>query len=158
MKAAEGLRAVLADISAVKVRDIKPDKPRAGTAVCFRASVEIYGRPHTLDCEVASDAQPARLRTLLDARRKRIARSDADATRIIIAPRLSTEAQALCSANRTAFLGLDGNARLSIGEIFILKRTIPISIQSNVAQVRPMHTEVFARPLMEACELAHAGA
>ena len=142
IKAAEALRAVLAEISAVKVREIGHNPLGAGAADGFRANVEIYGRPHTLACEVVPDAQAARVRGALDRLSNSIAGSDASATPVVIAPHLSAEAQAICTDNGAGFLDLDGNARLWAGEIFILKRTIPVAARRNVAEERPAHAAI----------------
>jgi hypothetical protein len=44
---------------------------------------------------------------------------DSDTTPVVIAPYLSPEAQAICKQSRVGFLDLEGNARLSVDEVFI---------------------------------------
>jgi hypothetical protein len=46
-------------------------------------------------------------------------------TPVLIAPELSEEAQALCRDSNTGFLDLEGNARLYLDEVFIVKRSLP---------------------------------
>ena len=50
-----------------------------------------------------------------------------DTMPVLIAPYLSPEAQALCNESKTGFIDLEGNVRLALGEVFIVKRTMPTS-------------------------------
>jgi hypothetical protein len=125
IRAAEALRAVLAEVSGAKVREISHPSPEAGSADAFTASVDVYGRRHTLACEIAPDDQPAHLSLLLRGLRSTIESAHTPATPVIIAPHISDEARDLCRRSKAGFLDLEGNARLALGEVFILKRTIP---------------------------------
>ena len=49
----------------------------------------------------------------------------ADAIRLVIAPYLSPEAQALCKENQIGFLDFEGNARITVGDFFIVMRALP---------------------------------
>jgi len=125
IRAAEALRAVLAEVSGTKVREISHPSSNTRSAGAFTASVDVYGSRHTLACEIAPDAQPAHLRALLQELRDNVDRSHTAVTPVIIAPHISDEARAVCNENRAGFLDLEGNARIALGEVFILKRTIP---------------------------------
>jgi hypothetical protein len=57
----------------------------------------------------------------------------ADAIPVLIAPRLSPEAQALCKENQVGFLDLEGNARLTVGDFFIVMRSLPRSAPTRVS-------------------------
>ncbi|MFZ0303783.1 MAG: hypothetical protein WAL75_13930 [Terracidiphilus sp.] len=140
IRAAEALRAVLAEVSGTKVREISHPSLGAGSQGAFTASVDVYGNRHTLACEIASDVQPVHLRALLEGLRDNIERTDAAVTPVIIAQHISDEARAVCKENRAGFLDLEGNARIALGEVFILKRTIPHVARRSVINesVRPV--------------------
>ncbi len=71
---------------------------------------------------------------------------NADATPVLIAPHLSPEAQALCKETRVAFLDLEGNARLFVGEVFIVMRSLPCLTAERLAAPLP---HVAARPALQ---------
>jgi hypothetical protein len=121
VRAAAALKAVLAEVSTVKVKEILRDSPEHG----LTAYVDVFGRRHTLACDVQSDGQPGHVRSALEGLRNGSTQRSGDAMPVIIAPYLSPEAQALCKENKTGFIDLEGNARLSLGEVFIVKRTLP---------------------------------
>lgn len=150
IRAAEALRAVLAEVSGTTVREISHPSPEARSAGTFTASVDVYGSCHTLACEIAPDGQPAHLRALIDELRDSIERTHTAATPVIIAQHISDEARAVCRENRAGFLDLEGNARIALGEVFILKRTIPHVARRSVASERPSRTEALAAPLTAA--------
>jgi hypothetical protein len=120
-RAAEALKALLGQLSGIKLKELKRASHASGRAVEIRAQVDVFGHNHTLACEVSADATPDRLRKTLRSR------NDGDirqATPVIIAPYLSPEAQDLCKRNHAGFLDLEGNARLALGEVFIGTRAL----------------------------------
>jgi hypothetical protein len=138
IRATEALRAVLAEVSGTKVREISHPSPDMGSegaftagAGAFTTSVDVYGHHHTLICEIAPDDQPAHLRELLQQLHQNIAIKHTTATPVIIAPYISDEARAMCNESQAGFLDLEGNARIALGEVFILKRTIPNAVRRN---------------------------
>jgi hypothetical protein len=131
IRAAEALRAVLAEVSGTTVREISHPSADAGAGNAFLASVDVYGNCHTLACEIASDDQPAHVRALLAELSDSIAGTHTAATPVIIAQHISDEARAVCKESQAGFLDLDGNARIALGEVFILKRTLPNAIRRN---------------------------
>ncbi len=133
IRGAEALRAVLAEVSGTTVREITHLSPDAGSAGAFTASVDVYGHQHTLACEIAPDDQPAHLCALLEELRDSIARTHTEATPLIIAPHISDQARAVCKQGHAGFLDLEGNARIALGEVFILKRTIPHTVRRSAA-------------------------
>jgi hypothetical protein len=133
IRAAEALRAVLAEVSGTKVREISHPSPEAGSADAFTARVDVYGHQHTLNCEFLADDQPAHLRALLEEMRSSIASTHTSATPVIIASHISDEARTVCAENHAGFLDLDGNARIALGEVFILKRTLPNAVHRKTA-------------------------
>lgn len=124
-RAAAALKAVLAEISTVKVREIRHQQPESGRDRGLMAFVDVFGHHHTLACGVQADGQPSHLRSALEELRHGAAHLPGGATPVIIAPYLSPEAQAVCKENKAGYVDLEGNARLALGEVFIVKRTLP---------------------------------
>ncbi len=114
-KATEALRSLLGQVSVIKLKDIHRE---AGGAVLAR--IDVLGHSHTLACDVQPNARPDALRTALRTRKS----SREAATKVVIAPYLSPEAQQICKENQAGFLDLEGNARLALGEFFIGKRAL----------------------------------
>lgn len=133
IRAAEALRAVLAEVSGTTVREISHPSTNEGSDSAFTASVDVYGCQHMLACEIASDDQPARLRARLEEMRNSIANTHTAATPVIIAQHISDEVRDVCRQSQAGFLDLEGNARIALGEVFILKRTLPHAIRRSVA-------------------------
>ncbi len=121
LRAAAALKAVLGEVSTIKVKEIRRASPEHG----LTAYVDVCGHGHTLACDVQIDGQPGCVRSALEELHNSAGCGNADAMPVIIAPYLSPEAQALCKEHKTGFIDLEGNARLSLGEVFIVKRTLP---------------------------------
>jgi hypothetical protein len=120
-EAVEALRQTLGQISVVKTKEIKVESQRHKTII---AHVEIYGHAHRLVCKVVRNCNPAELQqTFLELRRLH-AQFPGGTTPVLIAPELSEEAQTLCRESNTGFLDLEGNARLYLDEVFIVKRSL----------------------------------
>ena len=124
-RAADALRDLLARFSAIKLIELKHESQRAGGSAGILARIEIYGHCHTLACEVDPCGDPARLRATLREKQTLAAPLAADTIPVLIAPCLSPEAQALCKQNRIGFLDFEGNARLIVGDFFIVMRALP---------------------------------
>jgi hypothetical protein len=132
-RATEALKALLCGLSSAKLKEIRPEpSPKRGSAV-FAAIVDVFGRCHTLVCEVTSSGDPAKLRIALKRLREDAARIASDASPVLIARHLSPEAQDLCKMSRAGFLDLTGNARIALGEFFIGKRSMPVRAQKRHA-------------------------
>jgi hypothetical protein len=124
IRAAQALAALLGQVSGVKLKEMRR-APADRSQAAFLAHIEVFGHSHTLACEVQPDAKPSRLRAALRAFPSGAPQLHGDATPVIIAPYLSPEAQALCKECHAGFLDLEGNARLSVGEVFIGMRSLP---------------------------------
>lgn len=158
-RAAAALKAALAEVSAIKVREIRHESSKTGHDSSLMVFVDVFGRRHVLTCEIQSDGQPKHLRPALEGLCAGVAHRTDDAMPIIIAPYLSPEAQALCKENKTGFVDLEGNARLTLGEVFIVKRTLPHRSQhrsaaapawraaSNPIEKLPVRSEISHRAL-----------
>ncbi len=123
-EAAEALRNTLCHSSLVKLKDICFESHgRLGKTLTAR--VEIFGHAHVLLCKVAASGEGSQLeQTFIDLRRVH-ERFRGPATPVLIAPEMSEEAQALCRESNTGFIDLEGNARLYLDEVFIVKRSLP---------------------------------
>ena len=124
VRAAAALKALLEQVSAVKLRELKHEPPARGRAAEIVAHIDVYGHSHTLACEVNSDTSPSKVRASLKKMQDCAAHLAGQTTPVLIAPYFSPEAQALCKESRTGFLDLQGNARLTVGEVFIGKRSL----------------------------------
>jgi hypothetical protein len=132
-KAAEALKAVLHQVSQVKLKDISLPDPDLKTDIV--ASVDVHGHRRTLVCRVKASGRPEHVLVALDELQSLAGQFDGDAMPVIIAPHLSEEAQALCGARKAGFLDLAGNARLDLGEVFICRRTLPQSAENSPASL-----------------------
>ena len=123
VRAIEALRAVLQQVSTIKVRDLKRASKPPGRGIV--AHIDVLGHNHTLACRVEASGEPGQVSTALTELDACAAHLAANATPVLIVPYLSAEVQALCERSRAGFLDLEGNARLVIGEVFIVKRSLP---------------------------------
>jgi hypothetical protein len=144
VRAAAALKAVLGELSSIKVREIRHLAREAGEDRGLTVYVDVFGHKHTLACGVHSDGQPGHLRSALEQMRNGAAHLAQDATPVIIAPHLSPEAQAVCKENKAGFIDLEGNARLALGEVFIVKRTLPCHGTHSTAPARSSPVVKFA--------------
>jgi len=133
VRAAAALKAALGEVSTIKVREIRHESSRKGRGLI--AYVDILGRRRSLACAV-QDGHPHELRLAFEEWRTSPAFRASDALPVIIAPRLSPEAQALCREHQAGYIDMEGNVRLALGEIFIVKRTLPHASQAPVNPMR----------------------
>jgi hypothetical protein len=122
--AADALRDTLSQISVIRVKEIHVE-PYGGSDRTLIARVEISGHAHVLVCKVAGNCTSAHLQRTYAELWKLIARFPGATTPVLIAPAPSEEARSLCSDGNTGFLDLEGNARLYLDEVFIVKRSLP---------------------------------
>jgi hypothetical protein len=173
-RAAEALAALLRRISAIKLIELKrefemkreswPRGPYSGIparrvqahpiqtspilAHRILAHIDVYGHSHTLACEVYSDGDPVRLREAFHENQRVAQPISSDATPVLIAPYLSPEAQDLCKGCKSGFLDFEGNARLIVGEVFIVMRSLPgraTAQQSAAVRTWPARSAPVAR-------------
>jgi hypothetical protein len=119
-RATEALRALLAQVSVIKLKEIR-HQPKGPMLAC----VDVLGHSYTLACEIELAGEGESLRNALRELRDDLSCCDGAATPLLIAPHFSPEAQAMCKESATGYLDLDGNARLALGEVFIGKRSMP---------------------------------
>jgi hypothetical protein len=120
-KAAEALNALLHQVSSIKTRDIKFQPARRKSDIL--ADIDVLGRSHRLVCNVA-DGRPDDVKRALQKLRTCADGKKDDATPVLIAPYLSAQDREMCAKNRIGFVDLQGNARLTVDEVFIGKRSV----------------------------------
>ena len=124
LEAIEALRETLRQISVIKVKDICLDRHGHRGEKTILCHIEIYGHAHLLACKLVTACDLPHLnravRELQEAEKER----GVVVKRILISPAMSEEAQTLCRENNIGFLDLEGNARLYLDEVFIVKRSL----------------------------------
>jgi len=123
-RAAEALKTALHQVSQIKLRKIDHSSPGPDLKVDMLAHVDVHGRSHTLVCKLTASGRPDYVRMALKEFEGDVHRLDGNSTLVFIAPRMSEEAKAVCGEGKAGFLDLEGNARLELGDVFIVKRTI----------------------------------
>jgi hypothetical protein len=145
-RAAEALKTLLGQVSGVKVKEMSRKSLPHGRDAGILVHLEVFGHSHTLACEVNAHGSPTLLGAALEDLHNFTAQLASDATPVLIAPYLSPGAQALCKQSQAGFLDLEGNARLSVGELFICMRSIPRHEAMNASAAPPKpHARVLAR-------------
>lgn len=123
-RAVDALKATLNQLSAIKLKRIEVDCPDPDLSIDIEAHVDVWGQSHVLVCKVEESGHPVHVRTAIKELETYTGRCGGNAIKVLIAPRISAPALALCEQSRTGFLDLEGNARLALGEVFIAKRRL----------------------------------
>jgi len=118
-RAVEALKAVLGQIPALNLKTIELRAQTRDAEIDLLVRLNISGRRHVLACEVKTDGQPRYVRLGLLQLCNYMAHLGNDATPVLIAPFLSSQAQALCREQGVSFLDLQGNVRLVFDGIYI---------------------------------------
>ena len=142
-EAIDALRDTLKQISVIKIKEIEIEEHRPRGERTIIARVEIYGHAHTLVCKLVENCDRRELQRAFRELNKLQARFPRN-TQVLIAPLLSDEAQDMCRETNTGFLDLEGNARIYLDEVFIVKRSLPLH-KPIPPQAEPLPT----------CETAH---
>lgn len=124
-RAAEVLKTVLHQVSAIKLKNIEFESTDPEGKIDILARVDVYGHSHDLACKVVASEEISQDFQWLQEFREHAARISANATPVVIGTRLSPEARTLCHELQAGFLDLEGNARLEIGEVFIARQYLP---------------------------------
>ena len=122
-EAVEALRETLRQISVIKVKEIVIDRQGHG-AETILGHIEIYHHAHMLACKVVSSCDVPRIKRAMHELQQIQRERGVMVLPILIAPTLTEEAQSLCRTSNIGFLDLDGNARLYLDEVFIVKRSL----------------------------------
>lgn len=133
VRAAGALKSFLGQVSAIRVNQITLE-PHTTRCFCdLLASVDVLGHPHTLACSVTPRGRSRQALVAVEELCKQTA-LPATWIPLLIAPHLSPGMQTLCKENKIGYLDFDGNARLVMDEVFIVKRTLlPRKAHSHMA-------------------------
>lgn len=153
IRAVEALKLLLSGVSTIKLKEIRYQAAAIGGKPEFVAYVDVVGHPHAVACKVSADGRAEDLRRLLEQLREDARQASENATSVLIAPYLSPEAQAMCKECSAGFLDLEGNARIALGEVFIVKRTMPQRMQERALDAVLLQ-EAMARPTAPAVYIA----
>lgn len=124
-EAIAALRDTLRQVSVINVKEItKEIRGKSSREGMLLGHVEIYGHAHLLACKVVPDCQASHVKDALRDLAGVEKRRGVVAVPILIAPSISEKTQNLCRENGIGFLDLDGNARLYLDEVFIVKRSM----------------------------------
>jgi hypothetical protein len=145
-EAMEALRETLRQISVIKVKQIVADRHGHRGEKTILGHIEIYGHAHLLACRVVSACDLAHLKQAVSELQAVEKERGVVVMPVLIAPAMSEEAQTLCRENNIGFLDLEGNARLYLEEVFIVKRSLPHKTIPPTAEKLPKsETAHFAR-------------
>lgn len=126
IRAKEALTAVLRQVSTIEIREIEEKKtPDLSRQPEFVVQVCVLGRNKTLACKATPSGESRAVRKALREFHEDEVRFPGEAIPVIIAPYLSSESRELCIESRTAFVDFEDNARMTLGDIFIAKRSLP---------------------------------
>lgn len=146
-EAIDALRETLRQVSVIKVKETSEVAHRRRGEKMILCHIEISGHAHLLACKVAQDCATDRVRCTLEDLHKVHRERGVVTIPVLIAPMMSEEAQNLCRESGVGFLDLEGNARLYLDEVFIVKRSI--SHRKKIPpKAEPLHTS-------EAAHFAH---
>jgi len=147
-RAMEALKVLLGQMHGVDLREMRRILAEGGRDTPMLVCIDVFGHSHNLICALESDGEPTRVRAALCRFQEYATPLTGSAIPVLIAPRLSPEAQALCKEAGAGFLDLEGNARLEAGELFIAMQTLS------------RHTSSRHRPpcaLKRGIKIVHAG-
>lgn len=142
-EAAEALRDTLSQISVIRVKEIHAE-PCSCADKTLIANVDISGHAHVLVCKVAGSCNSAHLQRTFAELKQLMPRFPGATTPVLIVPAVSDEARELCGDRKAGFLDLEGNARLYLDEVFIVKRNLPHH-HTFPSQAEPLPTSETAR-------------
>jgi len=123
-EAIEALRETLRQISVIKVKDIHVSRHGHHSEKTILGYVEIYGHAHLLACKFVGRCDQQHLQRAVHELQRVQRERGVVVKPILIAATMSDEAQMLCRNNNIGFLDLEGNARLYLDEVFIVKRSL----------------------------------
>ncbi|WP_162601233.1 hypothetical protein [Occallatibacter savannae] len=123
-EAIEALRETLRQISVIKVKQICADRHGHRGEKTILGHIEIYGHAHLLACRVVCDCDLTHVKRAVAELQQVQRERGVVVIPILIAPKMSEEAQTLCRESNVGFLDCEGNARLYLDEVFIVKRSL----------------------------------
>ncbi len=136
-RAERALTETLGRMSGVDVKEMRRAGGRSGWPGGIFVRINVLGHSHTLACTVERDGDPVHIHAALHGSFNGAPNLTENATLVIIAPYLSREAQTACKTADAGFLDLEGNARLSVGELFIAEHSFPSRAIACAAAISP---------------------
>lgn len=115
MRAMEALKAVLSNVSGVKLIDFESQQDEHE----IFAFIQVYGRKRTLACMIVPNDEPRQVHQSLISLCDRAMRDAMNATPVLIAPRFSADLLTLCRETGVGLLDFEGNARIELEDMFI---------------------------------------
>jgi len=122
LRAAELLRALLADVPVLRHVDVRLAVDSAASGVDVIGDVQCGNQRHTLLCLAQAASQPRHVRAALMRLRDQVSRTREHVVPVLIVPWLSEAARSLCRDEGVAFLDFEGNACLRFGTVFVDRR------------------------------------
>lgn len=146
-EAIEALRDTLRQVSVIKVKEISVHHRGHRSEKTILGHIEIYGHAHLLACKVVKNCEPESLKRAIHELQRVQKERGVVVVPVLIAPAISDEAQRVCRESNTGFLDLEGNARLYLDEVFIVKRSLPHhkELPSQAEPVPTRETAHFAQ-------------
>ncbi|MGO9435514.1 MAG: hypothetical protein ACLP00_14630 [Terracidiphilus sp.] len=145
-RAERALAETLGRMSGVDVMEMRPEGGRRGRPCGILVRINVLGHSHTLACAVERDGDPVHIQAVLRDSWNGAPNLTENSTPIIIAPYLSREAQTACQEADAGFLDLEGNAHLSIGELFIAEHSFPSHVVARAAATSPGNCKARSVP------------
>jgi hypothetical protein len=115
MRAMEALKAVLSNVSGVKLLDFESQQDEHEII----ALIQVYGRKRKLACMIVPHDAPRQVHQSLTSLCERALHNAMNATPVLIAPRLSADLLTLSSETGVGLLDFEGNARIELEDTFI---------------------------------------
>ena len=120
--ALELLRSQLSQVPIIRLLGIEYNVRGVVMDIDIVMNLDVFGKRHTLACEVKSSGQPRYVRQAILQLHDFMARNNQSVIPVLIAPYLSQDAQALCREQGVSFFDFEGNAYLFFDNIFIEKQ------------------------------------
>ena len=141
-RAIQALKHVLSEVSAVKLKEIC-HQPAKDSEPEFVAYLDVVGRPHALACKVNPNVRGQKLRSILEELREKTRGVGENAAPLLIAAYLSPQEQEMCKECCAGFLDLEGHARIALGEVFIMKRTMHRRVQDRALDAASLQKAII---------------
>ena len=145
-RAERALTETLGRMSGVDVMEMRPAGGRRGRSCRILVRINVLGHSHTLACAVERDGDPVHIQAALRDSFNGAPNPTENSTPVIIAHYLSREAQTACQEADAGFLDLEGNARLSVGELFIAEHSFPSHVVARAAAKSPGNCKARSVP------------
>lgn len=149
-RAERALTETLGRMSGVNVKEMRRACARSDRPSGILVRINVLGHSHTLACTVERDGDPVHIHAALRDSFNGAPNLTESATTVIIAPYLLPEAQTTCKDANAGFLDLEGNARLSVGELFIAEHSFPNRVIACAAAISPRDGRTRSVPRLRA--------